>query len=238
LPLVPVRPSTYAKRSCRGTRSTAVALAIVLPAAVVTTTSASVPLPLPLPLSRSASEKAIPMAYDRDDVGRLNAERGAERRAMVTAWFALATRLDASAEQQRASRGEPRRALAGEVAHYWRPTDGNLTQPFHPGHKGIDIGVPVGTPVLAAADGVVTFVGQQSGYGNHVEIRDTDGSVTTYSHLSAFDATVGQPVKAGQLVARSGNTGHSTGPHLHFEVKLPDAVTVIDPLTWLAQHGA
>jgi murein DD-endopeptidase MepM/ murein hydrolase activator NlpD len=178
------------------------------------------------------------MAYDRDDVARLAAQRGAERRAMVTAWYALATRQDAQAEQQRASRGEPRQALAAGVAHYWRPTNGRLSQPFHPGHKGIDIAVPVGTPVLAASDGVVTFVGQQRGYGNHVEVRDADGSVTTYSHLSAFDATVGQPVKAGQLIARSGNTGHSTGPHLHFEVKLPDAVTVIDPLPWLAQHGA
>ncbi len=227
--------STTPGRSRRRVRVTAVALAAVaVPTAVVATTTAAIPLPM----VSSASGKHIPMAYDRADVAAFAADRGAQRREMVTRWYALATQLDAQADQQRASRGQPRQALTTVVAHYWRPTDGPLTQPFHPGHDGIDLGVPVGTPVLAAADGVVTFVGQESGYGNHVEIRDADGTVTTYSHLSAFVATVGQPVQAGQPIALSGNTGHSTGPHLHFEVKLPDGVTVIDPLPWLAQHGA
>jgi murein DD-endopeptidase MepM/ murein hydrolase activator NlpD len=230
-----VRSSSAGPLRSRRARLTAVALvAVALPAAaVVATTSAATPLSM----VRSASQKPIPMAYDRADVAGFTAVRGAERREMVIRWYALATQLDARAEQQRASRGEPRQALTTEVAHYWRPTDGTLTQPFHPGHKGIDIGVPVGTPVLAAADGVVTFVGQQNGYGNHVEVRDADGSVTTYSHLSAFAATVGQPVQAGQLIARSGNTGHSTGPHLHFEVH-PTPDTLTDPLAWLASHGA
>ena len=106
-----------------------------------------------------------------------------------------------------------------------------------PGTTGIDIGVPLGTPVLAATDGVVTFAGQQSGYGNHIEVRHPDGVVTTYSHLSRIDVAVGEPVKAGQQIAASGNTGHSTGPHLHFEVR-PSEGTFTDPIAWLKAHGA
>jgi murein DD-endopeptidase MepM/ murein hydrolase activator NlpD len=93
--------------------------------------------------------------------------------------------------------------------------------------------------VVAAADGVVTFAGEQSGYGTHVEVRHPDGIVTTYSHLSGFGVAVGQPVRAGQQIAASGNTGHSTGPHLHFEVRLPGTGgAVTDPIAWLKTHGA
>ena len=160
----------------------------------------------------------------------------------MTAWYqAVNAHLDEQrkADRQRASRGEPRQALGQAIAgrQYWRPTVGTLTQPFHPGHDGIDIGVPVGTPVVAAADGVVTFAGEQSGYGTHVEVTHADGTVTTYSHLSKIDSIVGQAVKAGQQIAESGNTGHSTGPHLHFEVH-PTKDTKTDPIAWLQAHGA
>jgi murein DD-endopeptidase MepM/ murein hydrolase activator NlpD len=97
--------------------------------------------------------------------------------------------------------------------------------PFNGGaamHSGIDFKGPIGSPVFAAADGRVTFVGQKSGYGNVIEISHGNGMLTRYAHLSRFDVTVGQLVAAGTTIAGLGNTGRSTGPHLHFEVRIND----------------
>jgi murein DD-endopeptidase MepM/ murein hydrolase activator NlpD len=85
-------------------------------------------------------------------------------------------------------------------------------------HKGIDFAGPVGTDIYAVGTGVVAFVGQRSGYGNVVEIDHGDGLLSRYGHLSAAKVTEGQLVKRGDLVALMGNTGRSTGPHLHLEV--------------------
>ncbi|WP_156443339.1 M23 family metallopeptidase [Erythrobacter sp. CCH5-A1] len=89
-------------------------------------------------------------------------------------------------------------------------------------HAGIDFKGPMGSPVFAAADGRVTFVGQKSGYGNVVEITHGNGMLTRYAHLSRFDVKVGQQVAAGTTIAGLGSTGRSTGPHLHFEVRIND----------------
>lgn len=86
-------------------------------------------------------------------------------------------------------------------------------------HQGLDFAVAEGTPVAAAADGEVIFAGPRGNYGNRVEVRHADGSVSTYSHLSGFDVRVGDRVSSGQTVARSGSTGNVTGPHLHFEIR-------------------
>lgn len=88
-------------------------------------------------------------------------------------------------------------------------------------HKGVDVGVPTGTPVLAAADGVVNFAGDGGGYGNFISIdhgRASDGTTygTQYGHLSKIEVKQGQQVKKGQEIGLSGSTGHSTGPHLHY----------------------
>ncbi|PSB31895.1 hypothetical protein C7B82_06665 [Stenomitos frigidus ULC18] len=89
-------------------------------------------------------------------------------------------------------------------------------------HKGIDIAAPVGTPVFAAAAGVVITAGWNSGgYGNMVEIQHPDGSVTLYAHNSRLVVRPGQEVAQGQQIADMGSTGYSTGPHSHFEVHLP-----------------
>lgn len=85
-------------------------------------------------------------------------------------------------------------------------------------HKGLDFAGPIGTPVYAVATGVVSFVGKKSGYGNVVEVDHGDGVLSRYGHLSAAKAVEGQLVKKGDLVALIGNTGRSTGPHLHLEV--------------------
>ena len=98
-------------------------------------------------------------------------------------------------------------------------------------HKGIDIAVNMGTPVAAAADGKVIKSGYERwGYGNFVMIEHSSGFVTLYAHCSKIVATVGSTVKAGQTVALSGSTGKSTGPHLHFEVRLHN--TLLNPL-WI-----
>jgi murein DD-endopeptidase MepM/ murein hydrolase activator NlpD len=103
-----------------------------------------------------------------------------------------------------------------------------LTSPFgwriHPilrsriWHAGMDMADKVGSPVTAAGDGVVTFAGWRFGYGNLVEIKHGQGFVTRYGHLYQTTAKAGQRVAAGELIALLGNTGRSTGPHLHFEV--------------------
>jgi murein DD-endopeptidase MepM/ murein hydrolase activator NlpD len=86
-------------------------------------------------------------------------------------------------------------------------------------HKGIDIAAPVGTPVVAAAPGVVAKAGWNSGgYGNLVEIQHPDGSLTLYAHNNRILVRRGQEVTQGQQIAEMGSTGHSTGPHTHFEV--------------------
>jgi murein DD-endopeptidase MepM/ murein hydrolase activator NlpD len=99
------------------------------------------------------------------------------------------------------------------------PVNGPLTQNYHPGHNGLDFGVVVGTPAKATMDGKVISAGwNNEGYGNLVIVEN--GSYKTYyAHLSQIPVQVGQTVKAGEVVGLTGNTGHSTGPHIHYEVR-------------------
>lgn len=87
-------------------------------------------------------------------------------------------------------------------------------------HKGLDFRGPAGAPIYAAAEGRVSFVGRRSGYGNVVEINHGNGLTTRYAHMSKFSAKVGQQVGAGDIIGAIGSTGRSTGPHLHFEVRI------------------
>ncbi len=89
-------------------------------------------------------------------------------------------------------------------------------------HAGLDFRGPIGAPIHAAAKGTVSFVGQKSGYGNVVEVSHGNGLVTRYAHMSRFAAKPGQKVAAGAVIGAIGNTGRSTGPHLHFEVRHHD----------------
>lgn len=117
--------------------------------------------------------------------------------------------------------GEQRSALGWPVA-------GRLTSPFglrvHPilrfarMHSGIDIGAPWGTPVYAAADGVVDYAGYKGGYGRFVRVQHGEGLATAYAHMSGIATGGGAFVRKGQLVGYVGSTGLSTGPHLHYEV--------------------
>ncbi|HEY3447458.1 MAG TPA: LysM peptidoglycan-binding domain-containing M23 family metallopeptidase [Myxococcales bacterium] len=98
-------------------------------------------------------------------------------------------------------------------------------------HDGIDIAAPLGSPVLAAADGDVLFAGQQKGYGNVVALQHAKGLVTLYAHNQELLVKDGEQVKAGQPIAKVGEASKSTGPHIHFEVR--DAGAPKDPLRYL-----
>jgi murein DD-endopeptidase MepM/ murein hydrolase activator NlpD len=103
-------------------------------------------------------------------------------------------------------------------------------------HAGIDIANAIGTPILAAADGVVTDAGPTAGFGAWVKIRHSDGTVTLYGHVNTWLVSVGERVMAGDQIATIGNRGNSTGPHLHFSV-LRNGTDYVDPVPWLAQRG-
>ncbi|MEU9787841.1 M23 family metallopeptidase [Streptomyces phaeochromogenes] len=102
-------------------------------------------------------------------------------------------------------------------------------------HTGIDFPVSYGTTVMAATDGTVRTQ-WNSAYGNMVIVTAKDGTETWYCHLSTYKVASGAVVKAGDPIAYSGNSGNSTGPHLHFEVR-PGGGSAIDPLPWLRSHG-
>ena len=98
-------------------------------------------------------------------------------------------------------------------------------------HEGIDIGAPEGAPIYAASAGTVSFAGVMGGYGNMMLVDHGGGVVTAYAHQSSFFVGVGQSVSAGQQIGSVGSTGASTGPHLHFEVRVGGAPN--DPLGYL-----
>jgi murein DD-endopeptidase MepM/ murein hydrolase activator NlpD len=98
-------------------------------------------------------------------------------------------------------------------------------------HTGIDIGAAYGSPVRAAAAGTVVVAGPVSGYGNAIVVDHGGGLATLYGHLSRFGVHAGSTVAAGQTIGAVGNTGNSTGPHLHFEVRVNG--TPVDPMRYL-----
>jgi len=145
---------------------------------------------------------------------------------------ALAARIREA--QQRAATQAAVSAPAGTGALAW-PVSGPVTSGFGVRwgrmHEGIDIGVGEGTPVQAAAAGVVIYAGWMSGYGNLVVIDHGNGLSTAYAHNSSLVVGVGRSVAGGEVVSYSGNTGNSTGPHVHFEVRVNGAA--VDPLGYL-----
>ena len=103
-------------------------------------------------------------------------------------------------------------------------------------HKGMDFAAPIGTPIYATGNGVVTFSGWGTGYGRYVEVDHGNGTVTRYAHTSANYVNVGDTVYANQQIAAVGNTGRSTGAHLHYEVRQNGQA--INPQTYLAMAPA
>ena len=102
-------------------------------------------------------------------------------------------------------------------------------------HTGMDFGAPTGTRVSAAAAGKVVRTGWEGSYGNRIAIRHADGTTTFYAHLSGINVKPGQKVSAGQSIGKVGNTGRSTGSHLHFEVRKTDKYGGdINPRSWFS----
>ncbi|KOU64064.1 peptidase M23 [Streptomyces sp. MMG1533] len=146
----------------------------------------------------------------------------------------LAEKKKAAAEAARKERLRPKYALPvaqhGLSAYYGQSGINWMSV-----HTGIDFPVSYGTTVMAATDGTVRTQ-WNSAYGNMMIVTAKDGTETWYCHLSSYRVASGTTVKAGDPIAYSGNSGNSTGPHLHFEVR-PSGGSAIDPLPWLRSHG-
>ena len=102
-------------------------------------------------------------------------------------------------------------------------------------HSGIDLAGGYGSPILAAAAGVVTYAGPEEGFGRIVKITEPDGTQTWYGHMSHYLVKAGDHVSVGERIALVGSAGDATGPHLHFEVHVGGQA--IDPLPFLRAHG-
>lgn len=110
------------------------------------------------------------------------------------------------------------------------PAPGTLTQYYKWYHRAIDIGVPLGTPVVATHSGTIRFAGWRTdGYGNLI-ILENGAFITYYAHLTEFNVVEGQQVGRGSVIGWSGSTGNSTGPHIHYEIRINDSE--VDPLTF------
>jgi murein DD-endopeptidase MepM/ murein hydrolase activator NlpD len=160
----------------------------------------------------------------------------AESKALAAASAQLAARIAESERQAAAAAaaGSPEPAPASSSGFIW-PVSGPITSPFGMRwgtlHPGVDIGVPSGTPVHAAASGTVIWCGWMSGYGNLVMIDHHNGLVTLYGHNTSVAVGCNQQVAQGQVVSYSGCTGFCTGPHVHFEVRSHGSP--VDPLGYL-----
>ena len=146
------------------------------------------------------------------------------------------------AQKIRQLQGNHTKCQAGKML--WPlPSSRNITSPFgtriHPifktkkTHHGIDIGAGMGSSIVAAKDGKVIIAGWQGGYGNAVIIDHGGGITTVYAHCSKLLVRVGQNVRMGEVIAKVGSTGYSTGPHLHFEVRKNGAV--VNPLNYTSK---
>ena len=129
---------------------------------------------------------------------------------------------------------KPRPAGVG-TGSFAMPASGKLTSNYGARwgrmHNGIDIGAPVGTPVYASDDGVVTCSEYKNSFGNIVKIDHGNGYETYYAHNSELLVSVGQTVEKGELIAKVGSTGNSTGPHCHFEIHYKDEI--LNPMNYL-----
>lgn len=121
------------------------------------------------------------------------------------------------------------------AGYFVQPAEGVLTSAYGVrwgrNHNGIDIGADMGADVYAADGGVVTYADVCQGYGNYIIIDHQNGYQTAYGHLNEILVTNGEAVTQGQLIGKVGNTGNSTGPHLHFEIKADGSF--LDPLEYV-----
>lgn len=163
--------------------------------------------------------------------GASTADTLAAKAASIDSLQEMTARLDKLAEKSQHLQGvmEKQRAILASTPSIWPVRGylssgfGNRSDPFtgQPDfHPGLDISAPIGTKVLAPADGTVVFVGEKGGYGNAITVAHGRGVVTHYGHLDGFNVKVGQSVRRGSVLGFVGSTGRSNAPHLHYEVWL------------------
>ncbi len=172
----------------------------------------------------------------------------ARRQASGMQTAALRGRVEA---KQRAARSAARKAAADAAARAKREREskrwvraikgGTLTSGFGPRwgktHDGLDVGASTGTPLYAMSGGTVILSDNVFSFGNKVEIRYWDGTVSWYGHMSRRDVQTGDTVMPGDQVGLVGNTGHSFGSHLHIEIHPTGGDNPINPAPWLRKHG-
>ncbi|MFF9869185.1 M23 family metallopeptidase [Streptomyces sp. NPDC013953] len=160
---------------------------------------------------------------------------------------AKAAKVAAAAKKAAAKKAAAKKSVSSWV----KPVGGyTLTASFNQGgamwshkHSGQDFAVPVGTAVKAAHSGVVVKAGPNGGgdgpaYGNAIVIKHANGTYSQYAHLSKINVGIGKTVKTGQVIAKSGNTGNSSGPHLHFEIRTtPNYGSAVNPAAFLRSEG-
>ena len=179
-------------------------------------------------LAQTKSEQA-------SDLSKLSAKDQALADEIAQEQASSAALADAiRAAQARAAASQGPTATPSSAGFIW-PVSGPITSPFGPRwgtfHQGIDIGVPMGTPIAAAAAGTVIYCGWEAGYGNLVVIDHGGSLATAYGHQSSIAVSCGQHVEQGQTIGYVGCTGHCFGPHLHFEVRINGSP--VDPLGYL-----
>lgn len=202
---------------------------LILPGQRLTLDTAGTPLADPKPAAdpkqRSAPRKADPKP----------AQKAAPKPAQKAAPRAAAPKQTAKPAEKAA---KPRSGLTA-------PVSARTGTPYHQAgswssgyHTGVDFPVATGTSVKAVASGKVVSAGWAGAYGYEIVIRHGDGRYSQYAHLSSLHVRAGQQVAGGQRIARSGSTGNSTGPHLHFEIRTgPGYGSDIDPLAYLRAGG-
>lgn len=202
-------------------------------------------------LEREASRLVAEVRSRRDEVAGAKGTLASQRNQLASAVDTRKSKLakvskslrhdEENLAQMQASNGTIMQGLdtsapikrgSGQLIY---PVNGQFTSPFGTRwgrlHGGIDLAVPVGTAVRAADTGTVRIASWMGGYGNYICIQHTSSMSTCYGHNSRLMVNVGQSVRQGQVIAASGNTGASTGPHVHFEVRING--TQVDPMGYL-----
>ncbi|MGW8361285.1 M23 family metallopeptidase [Streptomyces wedmorensis] len=203
-------------------------------------------------------QAVTPIAATASAAVAAQAETQAKVAAQVKAAATKAAATKAAAAKTAAAKAAAVKAAAAKkvvtakkAASWVKPvTSYTLTASYNQGgamwahkHSGQDFAVPVGTPVKAAGAGTVVKAGPNGGgdgpaYGNAIVVKHANGTYSQYAHLSKIKVHVGQKVGAGQQIALSGNTGNSSGPHLHFEIRTtPNYGSAVNPAAFLRSHG-
>ena len=177
----------------------------------------------PNPKLLNETDKSLPADQVRYTIDQLYALRSSALTGTATTALGLGLTREATlSEWARAASTPSLWPVTGPITSFF----GQRVDPFNGEgafHSGVDISCPYGQPVMAPADGTVTYADMHPGYGRMIEIDHGNGIVTRYGHLSGFAVAEGQSVKRGQVIGYVGLSGRSTGPHLHYEVRVNDA---------------